>query len=172
MPDPNPAFDQFASNRFNYPYTLRDNAARVDRANQRPGEHIYLENEYLEMFPCFPTSAATSTPASTRSRGKPMFYANPSIKKAAVGYRGAWAAFGDRVQFSRVSQLGEYVACQFRLRATMTDGSASAIVGNVDRVYGMEWTVELMLRPQSTLLEERVTLSEPQRCPPSLLLVE
>ena len=39
------------------------------------------------------------------------------------------------------------------------DGSASVIVGNVDRVYGMEWTVELMLRPKSTLLEERVTLS-------------
>ena len=32
-------------------------------------------------------------------------------------------------------------------------------VGNIDRVYGMEWTVELMLRPKSTLLEQRVTLS-------------
>jgi predicted Zn-dependent protease len=32
-------------------------------------------------------------------------------------------------------------------------------VGNVDRVYGMEWTVELLLRPKSTLLEERVSLN-------------
>ena len=39
------------------------------------------------------------------------------------------------------------------------DGSASVTVGNVDRVYGMEWTVELILRPKSTVLEERVTLS-------------
>ena len=39
------------------------------------------------------------------------------------------------------------------------DGSASVTVGNIDRVYGMEWAVELILRSQSTLLEERVTLS-------------
>ena len=32
-------------------------------------------------------------------------------------------------------------------------------MGNVDRVYGMEWTVELILRPKSTVLEERVTLT-------------
>ena len=39
------------------------------------------------------------------------------------------------------------------------DGSASVTVGNIDRVYGMEWTVELILRPKSTVLEERVTLN-------------
>ena len=39
------------------------------------------------------------------------------------------------------------------------DGSASVSVGNIDRVYGMEWTLELVLRPKSTLLEQRVTLS-------------
>ena len=38
------------------------------------------------------------------------------------------------------------------------DGSASVSVGNIDRVYGMQWRVELVLRPGSTLLEERVTL--------------
>src|SRR5881396_1529265 len=39
------------------------------------------------------------------------------------------------------------------------DGSASITVGNVDRVYGMEWMVELTLRAGSTVLEQRVTLS-------------
>jgi tetratricopeptide (TPR) repeat protein len=39
------------------------------------------------------------------------------------------------------------------------DGSASITVGNIDRVYGMQWSVELVLRPRSTLLEERVILS-------------
>src|SRR2546427_5476153 len=39
------------------------------------------------------------------------------------------------------------------------DGSASITVGNIDRVYGMEWSVELTLRPGSTVLEQRVTLS-------------
>ena len=31
--------------------------------------------------------------------GKSMFYANPSIKKAAISYRGAWAAFGIEFNF-------------------------------------------------------------------------
>ena len=43
--------------------------------------------------------------------------------------------------------------------ASHEDGSASVTVGNIDRVYGMEWAVELVLRPKSTLLEEKVTLS-------------
>ncbi len=38
------------------------------------------------------------------------------------------------------------------------DGSASVWVGNIDRAYGMQWEVELVLKPGSTLLEERVTL--------------
>src|SRR5947208_16236256 len=38
------------------------------------------------------------------------------------------------------------------------DGSASITVGNIDRVYGMEWSVELTLRTGSTVLEQRVTL--------------
>ena len=42
--------------------------------------------------------------------------------------------------------------------AQNADGSGSVSVGNIDRVYGMQWAVELVLRPGSTLLEERVTL--------------
>ena len=38
------------------------------------------------------------------------------------------------------------------------DGSASVFVSNIDRPYGMQWTVELRLAPASTVLEERVTL--------------
>ena len=34
-------------------------------------------------------------------------------------------------------------------------------VGNIDRAYGMQWGVELILKPGSTLLEERVTLYNP-----------
>jgi hypothetical protein len=46
LPDPNPPFDQFTTNRFNYPYTLRNNLTsnRVEKAWRA----IYLENEYLK----------------------------------------------------------------------------------------------------------------------------
>src|SRR5258708_36078707 len=46
MPDPNPPFDQYTSNRFNYPYTLRDNLTDLRADHNWPA--IYLENEYLK----------------------------------------------------------------------------------------------------------------------------
>src|SRR5204862_1549689 len=35
---------------------------------------------------------------------------------------------------------------------------ASVTVGNISRVYGMQWSVEMVLRPKSTVLEQRVRL--------------
>ena len=46
MPDPNPPFDQFTTNRFNYPYTLRNNL--TGRRSDHDWRAIYLENEYLK----------------------------------------------------------------------------------------------------------------------------
>jgi len=75
-----------------------------------------------------------------------------------VGYRGAWAAFGIEFNFPVSHNWVSMSPVDFAFHEN-ADGSASVIVGNIDRVYGMEWTVELILRPKSTLLEERVTLS-------------
>lgn len=46
LPDPNPRLDQFTTNRFDYPYTLRNNltSSRVDHAWRA----LFLENEYLK----------------------------------------------------------------------------------------------------------------------------
>src|SRR5882724_2798251 len=155
MPDPNPAFDQFASNRFNYPYTLRDKLTS-HRANH-DWRAIYIENEYLKCS-VLPDIGGHLYTCLDKVSGQSMFYANPSIKKAAVGYRGAWAAFGIEFNFPVSHNWASMSPVNFAFHNN-ADGSASVIVGNVDRVYGMEWTVELLLRPQSTLLEERVTLS-------------
>ena len=38
-----------------------------------------------------------------------------------------------------------------------SDGSVKW--GNIDRVYEMEWSVEMVLHPKSTVLEQRVSLS-------------
>jgi len=87
-----------------------------------------------------------------------MFYANPSIKKARIGYRGAWAAFGIEFNFPVSHNWMSMSPVDFAF-GSHDDGSASVIVGNIDRVYGMEWSVELILRPGSTVLQQRVRLS-------------
>src|ERR1700734_806119 len=155
LPDPNPPFDQLTTGRFNYPYTLRNNLS--SRRADHNWRAIYLENEYLKCS-VLPDIGGHLYTCIDKISGKPMFYANPSIKKAAIGYRGAWAAFGMEFNFPVSHNWVSMSPCDSAFHKN-GGGSASGIVGNVDRVYGMEWTVELMLRPKSTLLEERVMLS-------------
>ncbi len=154
-PDPNPPFDQFAGNRFNYPYTLRDNltSRRVNHAWRA----VYLENEYLKCS-VLPDIGGHLYTCTDKLSGQSMFYANPSIKKAAISYRGAWAAFGIEFNFPVSHNWVSMSPVNYSF-AKHPDGSASVTVGNIDRVYGMEWSVELVLRPKSTVLEERVTLN-------------
>ncbi len=155
MPDPNPPFDQFTNNKFNYPYVLRENL--TNRRVNHAWRAIYLENEYLKCS-VLPDIGGHLYTCIDKLSGQSMFYANTSIKKADVGYRGAWAAFGIEFNFPVSHNWVSMSPVDFAFHEN-ADSSASVIVGNVDRVYGMEWTVELVLRPKSTLLEERVALS-------------
>jgi tetratricopeptide (TPR) repeat protein len=153
-PDPNPPFDIFAETRFNYPYTLRESITgeRKDIAWRA----VYLENEYLKCS-VLPDIGGHLYTCIDKISGQPMFYANPSIKKARIGYRGAWAAFGIEFNFPVSHNWVSMSPVDFSFSQN-PDGSGSVTVGNVDRPYGMQWTVELRLTPGSTVLEERVTL--------------
>jgi tetratricopeptide (TPR) repeat protein len=155
LPDPNPQFDQYASGRFNYPYTLRNNL--TNRRTDHVWRALFLENEYLKCS-VLPDLGGHVYTCIDKISGKPMFYENPSIKKANIGYRGAWAAFGIEFNFPVSHNWVSLSPVDFAYRQN-DDGSASIVVGNIDRVYGMQWTVELVLRPASTVLEQRVTLN-------------
>jgi tetratricopeptide (TPR) repeat protein len=154
-PDPNPPFDQYANGRFNYPYTLRDNL--TDRRADHAWRAVFLENEYLKCS-VLPDLGGHLYTCDEKISGRPMFYANPSIKKADISYRGAWAAFGIEFNFPVSHNWVSLSPVDFAF-AQKDDGSASVEVSNVDRVYGMQWSVELILRPDSTVLEQRVTLN-------------
>lgn len=153
-PDQNPPFAQF-SGPVNYPYALRENL--TDKRIERPLRAIYLENEYLKCS-VLPDLGGHLYTCTDKLSAQPMFYANPSIKKARIGYRGAWAAFGDEFNFPVSHNWVSLSPVDFSY-SSHPDGSASVTVGNIDRVYGMEWTVQMILRPGSTVLEQRVTLA-------------
>ena len=118
---------------------------------------VYLENEYLKCS-VLPDIGGHLYTCTDKMSGQSMFYDNPSIKKAAISYRGAWAAFGIEFNFPVSHNWVSMSPVNFAF-AKHEDGSASVTVGNIDRVYGMEWSVELVLRPKSTVLEERVRLN-------------
>jgi tetratricopeptide (TPR) repeat protein len=153
-PDENPNFDVYA--RFKtYPYTLRDAVRNTESVHE--WRALYLENEYLKCT-VLPDLGGHIYTCVDKINGKPMFYANPSFKRALIGYRGAWAAFGEEFNFP-VSHNWVTASPVDWAYSNAKDGSASVTVGNRDRVYGMEWTVEIVLRPGSTLVEEHITLS-------------
>jgi tetratricopeptide (TPR) repeat protein len=153
-PDPNPPFDTYATTQFNYPYTLRKEL--TGQKEDHVWRAVFLENKYLKCT-VLPDIGGHLYTCIDKISGQSMFYANPSIKKAKIGYRGAWAAFGIEFNFPVSHNWVSMSPVDFAY-ATHPDGSASVTVGNIDRVYGMQWGVELVLQPDSTLLEERVTL--------------
>lgn len=155
LPDENPPFDAFATgSRYNYPYTLR--TTLTGRRLTRDLRAVYLENEYLKCS-VLPDIGGHLYSCTDKISGREMFYANPSLKKQLIGYRGAWAAFGIEFNFPVSHNWMSMSPVDFAYRENQ-DGSGSVFVGNIDRPYGMEWRVELVLRPGSTVLEEKVTL--------------
>src|SRR5215469_10566917 len=155
LPDPNPPFDLFNTTRFfNYPYTLRNNL--VDRREPKKWRTLNLENEYLKCT-VLPDLGGHLYTCTDKINGASMFYANPSIKFARIAYRGMWAALGIEFNFP-VSHNWMTVSPVDYAMTSEPDGSASIWVGNIDRVYGMQWRVQLTLRPGQASLEQRTTL--------------
>jgi tetratricopeptide (TPR) repeat protein len=153
-PDLNPPFDLFTSGRFNYPYTLRENL--TDRRAPRVWRTLTLENEHLRVT-VLPDLGGRLWRCIDKANGLSMFYANPSLKFANVAYRGAWATFGIEFNFPVSHNWMTSSPVDF---ATTRDpeGSAAIVVGNIDLVYGMQWRVEMRLRPGRKALEQTTTL--------------
>ena len=155
LPDVNPRFDLFARRPFLiYPYTTRTNL--TDRRANRTWRTLELENEYLKLV-VLPDLGGRIYSCVDKATGNEMFYANPSIKYADVAYRGAWVALGVEFNFPVSHNWMTVSPVDFGI-VRHADGSASVWVGNIDRPYGMQWRVELRLRPGRSLLEQTTTL--------------
>ena len=153
--DPNPPFDLFAGERFNYPYALRNALTGTTRVEHYRA--LFLENEYLKVT-VLPELGGHLYSCLDKISGREMFYANKTIKKALIGYRGAWAAFGIEFNFP-VSHNWMSMSPVSSAIVSNADGSASIWVGDVNAVFGSSWRVELRLRPGRAVLEQHTTLA-------------
>lgn len=155
LPDLNPPFDEYATDRFNYPYTLRTELTGEKRLTT--WRALFLENEYLRCT-ILPDIGGHLYNCVDKINGSSMFYDNSAIKKAKIGYRGAWAAFGVEFNFPVSHNWASMSPVDYSSKSN-PDGSASVTIGNTDRVYGMQWVVELVLRPGESVLEEDIRLA-------------
>ena len=128
----------------------------TDRRANRTWRTLELENEYLKLV-VLPDLGGRIYSCIDKATGAEMFYANPSIKYADVAYRGAWVALGVEFNFPVSHNWMTVSPVDFGI-VRHPDGSAAVWVGNIDRPYGMQWRVELRLRPGRSLLEQTTTL--------------
>jgi tetratricopeptide (TPR) repeat protein len=151
--DPNPQFPLVNSHDI-YPYTALDDL--TDNREPKTYRAIYLENEYLKAT-ILPQMDGRVYSLYDKVAKREVFYRNNVIKYGMVGLRGAWISGGVEFNFpnGHTTDTVSPVASRFRQNP---DGSATAVVGDVDQVSGMHWEVALTLRPGVAHLEQHVTL--------------
>uniref|UniRef100_Q01PP1 DUF5107 domain-containing protein n=1 Tax=Solibacter usitatus (strain Ellin6076) TaxID=234267 RepID=Q01PP1_SOLUE len=152
-PDPMPHFAALGAEQPWYPYPVRSSLGKQSRAET--WRTLNLENEFLACI-VLPDLGGHLYSCRDKLSGYEMFHANPSIKKAMIGLRGAWAALGVELNFPVGHSLLTVSPVDFR--TTQTADSASVWVGATDRVTGMRWRVEFTLERGAAVLRQSVRL--------------
>ena len=152
-PDPVPEFSKYKLDAPNYPYPVRSNLSETHRpATWRT---LNLENEYLSCR-ILPDFGGHLHGCLDKLNGRQVFYANPMLRKALVGLRGAWASMGIESNFPVAHARATASPVDFSW-SVEPDGSGRVVLEDTDRVTGMEWRVDYILRPGRAVLEQRVT---------------
>lgn len=151
--DPNPAFPLINRHRI-YPYTMLDEV--TDRRETKTYKALYLENEFLKAI-VLPEMDGRLYSLYDKVNKREVFYRNNVVKYGLVALRGAWISGGVEWNFpdGHTVTTVSPVASAIRKNA---DGSASVLVGEMDRVSGMHWEVALTLRAGEARLQQDVTL--------------
>jgi tetratricopeptide (TPR) repeat protein len=149
-----PQFEAWTKDVANYPYPMLPNLTK--QARERTWRTVNLENEYL-FCRVLPDLGGHLYSCRDQRNGREVFYNNPVVKPAYVGLRGAWVAMGIESNFPNGHTRANASPVDFAFD-TAPDGAARAIVEEIDRVTGMQWHVEFVLRPGNAVLEQRVIL--------------
>jgi tetratricopeptide (TPR) repeat protein len=158
--DPNPPFQRRGYWSI-YPYTLMDDLGE----EKRPVSYraLVLENEYLRVI-VLPELGGHLYSALDKPTGREIFYRNNVVKPGLIALRGAWISGGVEFNFPRGHTVTTISPVDSRL-VRESDGSATAWVGNVERIHRMGWAVGIRLRPESSLIETEIRLTNRQDLP-------
>ncbi|HPO07549.1 MAG TPA: DUF5107 domain-containing protein, partial [bacterium] len=153
-----PVFHAIEGNMI-YPYTLQDRLGETKA--DRTYRALFMENEYLRVC-VLPELGGHLHEVLNKSIDKPMFYVNHVIKPNLLAMRGAWISGG--VEWN-TGPTGHTATCVEPIESCLLeneDGSASIVVGHVERIFRTHWTVVLTLHPGVAALDERIRLFNAQ----------
>jgi tetratricopeptide (TPR) repeat protein len=151
--DPNPPFPLVNPHRI-YPYTMLDDL--TDQREVKKYKTLNLENEYLKAT-VLPEMGGRLYSLYDKATRREVFYRNNVVKYGLVALRGAWISGGIEWNFPDGHSTVTVSPVASAVRKN-TDGSATILIGDIDRVSGMHWEAALTLRPGEARLRQDVTL--------------
>ena len=141
--------------RIVYPYPLQEEL--YNRKADRTWKIVYLENEYLRIG-VLPELGGRVLSVFDKIAGQEALYRNQVIKYARIGIRGAFFAGGIEWNFPNGHTVTTSSPVDWAAKSG-EDGRASVIIGDIERVSRMRWTVEITLHPGRALFDARIRLS-------------
>jgi len=137
-----------------YPYTLLDKI--TDEKYERTYNALWVENEYVKAL-VLPEIGGRLHGAQDKTNGYQYLYNQVTIKPGLVGMAGAWISGGVEWNFPHGHRPSGFRDTDWRLEEN-PDGSKTAWTGEIDRVYGMRWSVGTTVYPGRTWVETKVRL--------------
>ena len=157
----NPVFHSQYGVAHIYPYTLQDEIAT------QPEEKVYrtlnLENKYLRVTVLSDLGGRVYS-LYDKIAEREVFYKNPTIKFSPLAIRGAF--FSGGLEFSFPVAHAPTTADPVNWDIMQEDdGSASIMIGGLEHMSGMRWTIKLTLYPNRCALSQDVWLHNPTPIP-------
>jgi hypothetical protein len=145
-PSPYPALLDYPRRKWRpvYPYTFLDDL--TGRRAEKTYKAVFLENEYVRVT-VLPELGGHLYAIYDKTANRDELYTNHGVKYAMVSIRGAWVSGGIEWNFPDGHTLTTVSPVDYVMR-TGPDGSAEVVVGDTERVQGMQWSVAIRLRPK------------------------
>jgi tetratricopeptide (TPR) repeat protein len=137
-----------------YPYPLQE--WLTTEKEDRVWRAVFLQNEYLRLT-LLPDLGGHLLSAYDRLAEEEALYRNHVLKYARIGIRGAWVSGGIEWNFPNGHTVTTTSPIDYAIR-TNDDGSASVIIGDIERVSRMRWSIALTLYPEHAYFETEVRL--------------
>lgn len=152
-PDPVPRFQVTDDEKY-YPYSSQED---IDpQAAPHTWTALCIENRYLKVT-VLPELGGRVFAIYDKIAGRDAIYRQKSIKPGRVGIRGAWISGGIEYDFPDSHTVTTHDKVHWTTRQ-YPDGSAAILVGDVERISRMAWTVEVRLAPDRACMQDRISL--------------
>ena len=168
-PDKNPMFLENrvyqGSSGVIYPHPLIESVS--DEIEDKSYQAVILENDYLEIV-LLPQLGGRVQMARDKTNDFHFVYYNRVIKPALVGLTGPWISGGIEFNWPQHHRPSTFQEVDCRLEAN-ADGSKTAWLGEIERMFGAKGMVGFTLYPERAYLELQVQLFNRRPFPQTFL---